>query len=69
MVAVLDMDADSAVLFGEDHTLGNTIWEGAQPDLKTQSRQVGIEQVEPLARLADVLSQAQSRGPVIPILQ
>ncbi len=58
LAAVLDVDEDQAVLFGDDPTLDDIIWSGPQPALGEQARQVGVVATAPLAELPAFLDAA-----------
>ena len=68
LAALLDIDEEQAIVFGDGHTLDSVIWEGPRPGLAELCQKVGIEQVAPAADLADYVSQAQAKGRTIHIL-
>jgi len=62
LAAVLDLDEDRAIVFGDDHSLENTVWEGPGPGLDDQCRQAGIESIAPSADLAAYLTRWRSEN-------
>ena len=68
LVALIDLDEERDIVFGDDHPLETTIWEGAQPTLNERGQQAGIEDVKPSARLAIYLAKTHRQGRQIRIL-
>ncbi len=55
LVAVLDVKSGKTTLFGDDLTIDSIIWMGQQPSMAALAAKSGIESVQPLSELADVL--------------
>ncbi len=62
LAAVIDVDNDTEVLFGNELTIDDIVWMGTQPTLKEKSQRVGVEKTAPSSQLADVLSKAKSQN-------
>jgi len=62
--AVIDIDNDQEVIFGNELTLDDIVWTGPKEPLHEKAAKVGIAQVKPLAAISaylhDVLSRKQS---------
>ncbi len=68
LVAVIDVDNDREVLFGDDLTLEDIVWMGQQPRLREQAERVGVREVVPMRRLAPFLKKARRTGQAIHFL-
>lgn len=62
LAAVLDLDAGTECIFGDDPTLDDMVWTGRRPLLQDIGRQVGVAQAAPSKELAQVLSKARRQG-------
>lgn len=60
--AVLDVEAGSATLFGDDATVEEIVWTGDVPTLANEAERVGVADTRPRAALWDVVSAARSAG-------
>ncbi len=58
LAAVIDVDADRDLLFGNDAELSDIIWVGPQPLLSERGRTCGVRETFPFDRLAEVLQEA-----------
>ncbi|MDR2233088.1 MAG: aminopeptidase P N-terminal domain-containing protein [Tannerella sp.] len=68
LAAVIDPAENRAVIFGDEATIDTIVWTGPQVTLKEQAAAVGIDEVRPLARLNDVLSEAAAKKRTIHFL-
>jgi len=68
LAAVIDVDNDREVLFGDDLSLEDVVWMGASPRLKTQAEQVGVREVLPARRLTAFLKKNRRAGQTIHFL-
>jgi Xaa-Pro aminopeptidase len=68
LAAVIDIEADREIIFGNELTVEDIVWMGTQPSLKQQSERVGVGETQPAAHLKDLLSQARNSGRTIHIL-
>ncbi|HRD01160.1 MAG TPA: aminopeptidase P family protein [Candidatus Saccharicenans sp.] len=62
LTAVIDLDEQKEIVFGDDVTIEDIIWVGPQPPLKDRARAAGLKLVKPSASLNDYLAEAISRG-------
>ena len=62
LVAVIDVEENKSIIFGNDLDLDDIIWMGPQPSLNNQAYGVGIEHVQPLENLQNVLKKARDSG-------
>jgi Xaa-Pro aminopeptidase len=62
LAALIDVDSGRQTVFGDDLDLGDIIWMGPQPSLKSRCLKVGVSDVRPLADLPTVLQDAVRSG-------
>jgi Xaa-Pro aminopeptidase len=62
LAAIVDVEEDKDVIFGDDVTIEDIIWMGDQPLLKDRAKQVGVEETAPSKALADTLLKAIQKG-------
>jgi len=60
LAAVLDLDADETMLFGNDMGIDDVVWMGAMPTVAERAESVGVESTKPLAALPEVVGAALS---------
>ena len=58
LTAIIDVDANKDILFGDDLTVEDIVWMGEEPSMKDRASLVGVENVEPSQNLQDVLKKA-----------
>lgn len=56
--AVIDLDADKTILFGNEMGIDDIVWMGRQKTLKEKSIDSGLTEVQPLDKLDDYLQKA-----------
>jgi len=61
LAAIIDIDANRTILFGDDFTIDDIIWVGDQPSVQSLAEQVGISESLPMAKLEDYLTQNASK--------
>ncbi len=61
LAAVIDIDENRTILFGDDFTIDDIIWVGDQPSISTLAAQVGITESMPMSKLKGYLRQNASR--------
>ena len=61
LAAVIDIDENRTILFGDDFTIDDIIWVGDQPAIRTLAAQVGIAESMPMAKLEDYLTTNANR--------
>ena len=68
LAAVINVDEDEEIVFGDELTIDDIVWTGIQPTLKEKSEVVGIHKTMPLKDLKNYLSKAQAKGQTIHFL-
>lgn len=63
--AIIDIDEDKEIIFGDELTIDAIVWMGVQPTLKEKSERVGILHTQPSASLPQYLQKAMSKGQTI----
>jgi Xaa-Pro aminopeptidase len=58
LAAVIDLDADQEILFGDDPTVADIVWTGPQPLLRHKAGLVGVAHSMTAAQLKDVILAA-----------
>ncbi|WP_205502944.1 aminopeptidase P family protein [Rufibacter psychrotolerans] len=51
LVAVIDVDADTEIIFGDELTPDDIVWMGPQKSIQEQASEVGVSSTQPLASL------------------
>ena len=62
IAAIIDIDEDKEIIFGDDPTIDDIIWLGPQKPLSDKAMQAGVTQTASLDKLATILADAASRG-------
>ena len=60
--AVIDVDDDKEIIFGDDFTIDDIIWMGPQKTIKQKAGVVGVKSTLPLSRLKEFLQEGVSKG-------
>lgn len=68
LAAIVDVDEGKTILFGDELTIDDIVWMGPQPTLHEKGAEVGIDDVRPLAEIAEYLMKAQQNGRCIHFL-
>ena len=58
LAAVIDVDADTETVFGDDPSLDQVIWTGPQPSLSERCRGVGVYRLAPSGQLPGIVGTA-----------
>ena len=58
LAAVIDIDARTETVFGDDVTVADVVWSGPQPTLKSRAAEAGAKKTATSAKLADVVQTA-----------
>ncbi len=66
--AVIDVDNDRTIIFGDELTMDDIVWTGPQPTLSEQAAEVGVTETLPRAALAQVIATARRSGQTIHFL-
>jgi Xaa-Pro aminopeptidase len=61
LAAVIDVDNDIEIVFGDEYTVEDFVWRGPQPTIAGQAENCGVSNVEPASNLAKVLGAAQQK--------
>jgi Xaa-Pro aminopeptidase len=56
--AVIDVDNDRQIVFGDDYTIDDIVWMGPQPTIAERAGEVGIKHSEPALELATMMHEA-----------
>jgi len=62
LAAIIDLDENHEIVFGNDLTVEDIVWMGTQPTLLERGRSYGIENVQSVNKLADYLNLAKLSG-------
>jgi len=68
LAAVIDVDNDIEIVFGDEYTVEDFVWRGPQPTIAGQAENCGVSNVEPAKNLATMLSKAQQKKQAIHFL-
>lgn len=62
LAAVIDIEDDKEIVFGDDLTVDDIIWTGPQPPLKEKCEKVGVDETAPFGQLQGILRKALQQG-------
>ena len=62
LAAVIDVDEDRQIVFGNELTIDDIVWTGIQPTLREKCEPTGITETRPLNELKNHLDQARRKG-------
>ncbi len=68
LAAVIDIDNDLEVVFGDEYTVEDYVWRGPQPTIASLAEKCGVKNVQPAKNLAAVLGTAQQKKQTIHFL-
>ena len=68
LAAVMDVNAGSAVIFGDELTIDHIVWMGDQPSLASRAERVAVTDTRPRGTLAEMLSRAVTAGRAVHFL-
>ncbi|MDR0891662.1 MAG: aminopeptidase P family protein [Mediterranea sp.] len=60
--AIIDIDEDKEIIFGDELTMDDIVWMGPQPTLHEKSERVGVTNTRPTADLPNHLRQCVLKG-------
>ena len=63
--AIIDIDNDKEIIFGDELTIDDIVWMGIQPTLKEKSETAGIVEVRPLKEIEAYLKNAVQKKQAI----
>ena len=58
LAAVIDVDAQRTIIFGDELTIDDIIWTGVQPTIAEKALQVGVTETRPMSDLAKYVDAA-----------
>ena len=62
LAGLIDVDSDTASLFGDDASLEEIVWTGPQPTLAELGAKVGVADCQPLSKLEVVVGEGTDMG-------
>jgi Xaa-Pro aminopeptidase len=68
LAAVIDVDEDREIVFGNELTIDDIVWTGTQPSLKDKCSEIGISDTMPMNELKNYLDKARAKGQTIHFL-
>ena len=68
LAAVIDVDEDREIVFGNELTIDDIVWTGTQPSLRDKCEPVGISDVLPMNELKSYIDKAHAKGQLIHFL-
>lgn len=68
LVAIIDIDENLEVIFGDEYTVEDYVWRGPQPTILEQAARCGVDKVLPIQQLAPQLNRAQDSQKAIHFL-
>ena len=68
LAAVIDIDEDREIVFGNELTIDDIVWTGIQPSLKDKCAPAGISDIRPMKELKVYIDQARAKGQPIHFL-
>jgi Xaa-Pro aminopeptidase len=68
LAAVIDIDNQHQIIFGDDYTIDDIVWMGPQPTIAERAALSGITETYPVVKLYTLLKEAQASRRVIHFL-
>jgi len=62
LAAVIDVDNDRQIIFGDDYTIDDIVWMGPQPTIAERASLGGLHASLPVSELPKMLHEAQKKG-------
>jgi len=62
LAAIIDVDEDKEIVFGNDFTIDMIVWMGPQPTIKQQAAKCGVKITKPLGDLSEICNSAVKQG-------
>ena len=62
LAAIIDIDEDKEILFGDELTIDSIVWMGTLPTIEYNASLVGVNDTRPVAKLAEYLEKARKQG-------
>ncbi len=68
LAALIDIDNQRQIIFGDDFTIDDIVWRGPQPTIAGRASRSGITETQPMVKLYTLLKEAQASRKVIHFL-
>ena len=68
LAAVIDIDNDAEIVFGNELTIDDIVWTGTQPTLSEKASAVGISKTLPLGDLKKYINRSLAKGQTVHFL-
>lgn len=62
LAGIIDIDAGTEILFGDDVTMDDIIWMGPQPTMREKADKIGVATVAPYNKLSEIVKEAIKKG-------
>ena len=62
LAAIIDIDANTATIFGDELTIDHIVWMGDLPTIAARAEMVGVNDTQPLSSLSDTVRDAKAAG-------
>jgi len=68
LAAVIDVDNQHQIIFGDDYTIDDIVWMGSKPTIAQRAKLSGIVETQPMVKLYTILKEAQASRKTIHFL-
>ena len=68
LAAVIDIDNNTEIVYGNELTIDDIVWTGTQPTLSEKASAVGISKTMPLSNLKGYIDKSLSKGQTVHFL-
>ena len=68
LAAIIDVDENREIVFGNELTIDDIVWTGTQPSLRDKCEPAGISDVRPMSALKEYIERARAKGQSIHFL-
>jgi len=68
LFAVIDVDAGTTTIFGDELTVDMIVWTGPMPSIAARAERTGVTETRPRAAIREVVEQARSGGRTVHFL-
>ena len=68
LAAVIDVDNDAEIVFGNELTIDDIVWTGTQPSLREKATVVGIDKTLPMSELKNYIDKVRAKGQTVHFL-
>ncbi len=65
LAAVIDVDSDEEIIFGDDFTVADIVWMGPQESMIEKAKKVGVTKTEPTKQLAEKIKETLQTNRVL----